>query len=81
MRNCFTKSAEKTLSFCFVHSLKCPMDETGLAGSIVVLNPDVSDWGLGGDAVIYHKARIFSFGDMLPVKRFISTVLHYIALL
>ena len=46
------------------------MGETGLAGCTNILNPDTTDDGLVGDADLYHKAGIFSFAGMLPVKWF-----------
>ena len=51
-------SAEKTLNFgnC---SLKCPMGEAGLFGLTDILNSDVTDGSLAGDADIYYEARIF----------------------
>ena len=48
------------------------MGELTLAGLTDILNPDVTDGGPTGDAVIYYKARISSFANMQPVKVFLS---------
>ena len=44
------------------------MGEAGLAGSIDILNSDVTDGVPSGGANMYYKARIFSFADVLLVK-------------
>ena len=43
------------------------------AGCTDILNPDVTGGGPAGDAdILYYKARIVSFADVLPAKVSIS---------
>ena len=51
------------------------MSEAGLGWLNYILNPDVTDGGPAGDAVVYTrtiKERFFSFSDILPVKLSLS---------
>ena len=48
------------------------MGEVGAASLTKILNPDVTDGSPVGrhprSRLVYNKARIFSFVDMLPLK-------------